>query len=478
MISLSLVALLAAAPQGPPAPWLLVVPAPQRTLPRLPRFLDWAALPAPELTAERATRRGMAVLGLDPLSPAALVKAGIDGEKALLLWFDPDRDFSITELAVRDSAQAERFVAGVAGRVPRARHLKGGFIVGEHLASALAVVLGGDRLWVLLGGAYTPSLDPRPPPSSLSTELEKEPIAQPLVIAQRYQRPVLSKSLSGAAEPELWGALRLPGAIQRIDWAVELGGDGSGPVIGGATAPPGPRPDSFRLRAEVDFGPESGLALGEGLASRGKRGTLPAATLVRGSTAAADLRLVLTGAGLASILDRAGLPKSAAKCFTGVVQLLLAPSGGLAALAELVSKPDRAELSGLSKALAERYPGATTKTIGGPKPAVFAAWVGDIRPEALSEAIAPAGGNGALALGSPGAASRAPVELIATPTRLFSALKARSGTPDRLGPRAMDLMMLRFVLRPWFDGTQSVRAALLLPDGRPRLELEVELVPR
>ncbi len=39
-------------------------------------------------------------------------------------------------------------------------------------------------------------------------------------------------------------------------------------------------------------------------------------------------------------------------------------------------------------------------------------------------------------------------------------------------------MMLRFVLRPWFDGTQSVRGALLLPEGRPRLELEVVLVPR
>lgn len=466
MISLCLAALLAAAPQGPPAPWLMVVPAPQRTLPRLPRFLDWAALPAPELTAERATRRGMAVLGLDPLSPAALSKAGIDGEKALLVWFDPDRDFSITELAVRDSAQAERFIAGVAGRVPRARHLKGGFIAGEHLASALAVVLGGDRLWVLLGGAYTPSLDPRPPPSSLSTELEKETIAQPLLIAQRYKRPVLSKSLSGAADPELWGALSLPGAIQRIDWAVELAAD----ALNEANA--------FRMRAELDFGPESGLALGEGLASRGKRGTLPSAALVRGATAAADLRLVLTGVGLASILDRAGLPKTAAKCFTGVVELLLTPSGGLAAFAELVPKPDRALLSGLSKALAERYPGATTKTIGGPRSAVFAAWVGEVSAEALGDAIAPAVSKGAPALGSAGATSRAPVELIAAPTRLFSALKARSGTPDRLGPRAMDLMMLRFVLRPWFDGTQSVRGALLLPEGRPRLELEVVLVPR
>lgn len=462
MIALTLAALCWAAPSGPPAPWFMVVPSPQRTLPRLPRFLDWAALPAPELTADRATRRGTAVLGLDPLSPAALSKAGIAGEKPLLVWFDPDRDFSVTELALSDAAQAERFVAAVAGRVPRARRFPGGFIAGEHLASALAVALGPDRLWVLLGGAYTPSLDPRPPPSELRTELEKEPIAQPLVIAQRYKRPVLSKSLSGAAEPELWGSLRMAGAVERIDWAVELGAE------------------SFRMRAELDLGPESGLALGEGLAPRGKRGSLPSATLVRGATMAADLRLVLTGAGLSSILDRAGLPRAAARSFTGVVELILTPSGGLAAVAELGPRPDRAALGALSKALKDRYPGAASATIEHPKRALFAAWVGALAPEE-SGVNPPAGAIALLnALTGPaaGPAARAPVELIARPPLLFSALKARAGTPDRLGPRGVDVMMLRFVLRPWFDGTKALRGALTLPDGRPRLDLEVELVPR
>lgn len=456
MIALTLAALCWAAPPGPPAPWFMVIPSPQRTLPRLPRFLDWAALPAPELTAERATRRGVAVLGLDPLSPGALTQAGIDGQKALLLWFDPDRDFSITELAVSDMAQAERFVGLVAARVPRARHLKGGFIAGEHLASALAVVLGPDRLWVLLGGSYTPSLDPRPPPSQLKTELEKEPIAQPLLLAQRYKRPLLAKSLSGPAEPELWGGLRLNGAIEQLDWAVELGAE------------------SFRMRAELDFGPESGLALGEGLAPRGKRGSLPSAALVRGATMAADLRLVLTGAGLSSILDRAGLPKAAARSFTGVAELILTPAGGLAAVAELGPRPDRAALGALSKALKQRFPGASSATVEHPKRALFAAWVGEVALEGAGASPAIA----TLSALAAGPAARAPVELIARPPLLFSALKARAGTPDRLGPRGVDVMMLRFVLRPWFDGTKALRGALTLPDGRPRLDLEVELVPR
>ncbi|MFO0725483.1 MAG: hypothetical protein U1E65_16990 [Myxococcota bacterium] len=425
---------------APPAPWLLVVPTPARTVPELAPFLDWVALPLPELSSDRARRRGQAVFGIDPLSLGTFQALGADPKRPLLLWFDPDRDFTITEIALSDPAKARALVAAIAKKVPRARAMEGGFLAGETLNAMIGALVREDRLWLVLGGTYTPPLDPKPLPSDLKTELGKDAVGAPLLAATKEKRPSLPKSLSSTRAPDLYGTLLMEGAVERMDFAIELGAR------------------AFKLRSELEFGPKSGLALNEGLVAKRR----PNTALVQGATTAIDLRLALSGTGLGSVLDHAGLPSAAAKSMTGAVEVLLTPEGALVALAELGPRPDRAALSGLEQALTAHFPGAATRRVEKNKRSIFAAWVGAFDPKLLDQ------------LGDRASAA-APVELIAAPTRLFSALKARSGTPDRLGPRSMDLMMLRFVLRPWFDGTTALRGRLSLPAGRPRVEAEVSI---
>ncbi len=444
-----------------PLPVMLTVPEPARALPRLERSLAWLGRVLPELSPARL-RRDLGPLGLDLFEPAGWRAAGLDAQKPLHVWLDPDAEVAALRLPVADPVAVERLLKRGLGGTPRARPVKdrSGYFSGETAATGFGVVHVEKGLWIQLSARPGAGVADSPlaalagllgaggrrkaaaPPATGPIAWE-DPRLAPLRLALRRTPPRRPPGAARARSepPELWwSSAPTPefedarGAVWVKDDGLELVGD---LVARGAA--------------------QAGLA--ELLRSESKaRGLL---RLDGGLRPAVELGVRLHRPGLEALARREGLPAGLGKVLEGSTQAVLTTRGDVIGVARLRPDAPEAAIEALMAALRARLPRGKVARLGEGELRSVVAWLGPLDAATLTKALA-AGPSLPRALG-----------LRASPALVLPALDARGAAGDGYMVPPVQRVAIELMASSLLRATRSLSLDVDTTTARSRVELRV-----